>query len=70
MSENNGAITSELLIDTKSVCVDLERYDELVKCEENLRIIRGMYHSGMSSYNYDDAFSAMFGKKGEQKDAE
>ena len=60
----------EILIDTGSVNVSVERYDELVKAEATLEIIKNMYHSSESTYRYDDIMGYIFGKKGADEDAE
>lgn len=69
MSEKDGVMTSELLIDTGSVCVKIERYEELVKAEAKLQIIENIYRADDSTYKYED-LACIFGPKGEKKDAE
>lgn len=69
MPENEKTINGEILIDTGSVCVGIDRYDELVRAEEKLKIIEELYHSDTSSYNYEFALKLIFGEKGEKEDA-
>lgn len=69
MPDNEKAINGEILIDTGSVCVGIERYDELVKAEEKLKIIEKLYLGDTSSYNYEYVLKLIFGEKGDKENA-
>lgn len=65
-----NVLNSEILIDTGSVCVKTDRYQEIIRAEATLQIIENMYRSSISTYDYDTFFSFIFGKKGENGNAE
>lgn len=69
MPDNEKIINGELLIDTGSVCVGIDRYDELVKVEEKLKIIEEMYLGDTSSYNYEYVLKLIFGERGGKDNA-
>ena len=60
----------EILIDTCGVNIPLSRYDELVRAEINLKMIKELYHSDIASYDYEKFLSMVFGKKGAEENAE
>lgn len=68
--ERNDLIKSEILIDTGSVCIKTNDYNELVSAAAKLQIVENMYRSGIDSYRYDEFLKAVFGPKGENEDAE
>lgn len=68
--EKTRVLNSEILLDTESICVDIDRYNELVRAESNMKIIENMYHSEASCYDKETFLSFIFGKKGDKKDDE
>lgn len=63
MPDNEKAINGEILIDTGSVCVGIDRYDELVRAEEKLKVVEEMYHNDTSSFNYEYVLKIIFGER-------
>lgn len=59
----------EILIDTNSVNIPVERYEELIRKETALSLLENAYHS-FKSYNYDNAMLLVFGSRGDSDDAE
>lgn len=69
--EKTSAINTEILIDTDSVCIKTDRYNELVSADAKLKILENMYRTkDFSSYDYDKVLELIFGPKGENEDAE
>ncbi len=51
----------ESLSDKGSVSVPIERYNELVRNETLLNVIRNMHISGVAAYNYVDYLDVVLG---------
>lgn len=63
---------SQIQIDSSErISITLERYTELIRREERLRIIRSAFESDrIQSFDYDDMFGAIFGEvKGDERNA-
>ena len=70
MSENNESKIAEIMIDVDSVNVSRERYDELIKSEAFLNIIKKMRQKKVASYQIEELLDCLIEKKGENEDAE
>ena len=70
MPENNESKIAEIMIDVDSVNVSRERYDELIKGEAFLNIIKKMRQKKVASYQIEELLDCLIEKKGENEDAE
>lgn len=70
MPENNESKIAEIMIDVDSVNVSRERYDELIKSEAFLNIIKKMRQKKVASYQIEELLDCLIEKKGENEDAE
>ena len=59
----------EMIINKDDVNISRDRYDELIRSEVQMQIIKKMYLSETSSYNYDTIFGYLFGEKGDEANA-
>jgi len=70
MPENNESKIAEIMIDVDSVNVPRARYDELIKSEAILNILKKMKEKKVASYQIEELIACIIEEKGETEDAE